>query len=312
MNEKNQILSKLLLSHIILPCLLLTGSIVFKKVNILLAVLTQTVLIIILLSGYWEFLGQKFKWIFYFFIQVLIILYLINIFSGGMCFDILDPVSVILLIIELWLIILLIRIAIVIFYNAGNSVGIYFPFRHGVYLITDGGNSKISRLMNYHYHSSVHRKKKTNKSMLYATDIVKIPKGKRRAFPLKNEDYPVSGENVYCPMEGTVFRIIDNIDDNEPFSGNYPYNTGNTVVIMNKNLYFLLGHLQKGSISVKEDEFVKEGDLLAGAGNSGMSERPHLHMQLMRSENDNYWKGEGVNIRFRNRNLYKNRIIKVN
>jgi hypothetical protein len=312
MNEKNQALLKLLLSHIILPGLLLTGSIIFKKINILLTLMTQTFLIIILLSGYWEFFGQKFKWIFFSFMQILIILNIIYIFSAGVHSEVLNPVSVFLIVIELWLLILLIRIITVIFYHAGDFVGIYFPFRHGVYLITDGGNSRISRLMNYHFHSAIHRKKNTNRSMLYATDIVKTAKGKRKMFPLKNEDYPVFGGNVYCPMEGTVFKTIDNIDDNEPFSGNYPYNTGNTVVVKNKNLYFLLGHLQNGSISVKEGEYVKEGDILAKAGNSGMTERPHIHIQLMRSENENYWKGEGVSIRFRNRNLYKNRIVKVN
>jgi murein DD-endopeptidase MepM/ murein hydrolase activator NlpD len=55
---------------------------------------------------------------------------------------------------------------------------------------------------------------------------------------------------------------------------------------------------------------VNAGDQVGEAGNSGMSERPHLHMQLMKSETDEYWKGRGICICYEARNLYKNRIIK--
>ncbi len=54
---------------------------------------------------------------------------------------------------------------------------------------------------------------------------------------------------------------------------------------------------------------VLAGDLIAFAGNSGWTERPHLHMQLIRSDSPNFWFGMGVYIRYRNRNLYKNRIL---
>jgi len=46
------------------------------------------------------------------------------------------------------------------------------------------------------------------------------------------------------------------------------------------------------------------------AGNSGMSERPHIHMQLMKCEGDDYWKGLGISMQFRGKNLYKNRLIR--
>ena len=53
------------------------------------------------------------------------------------------------------------------------------------------------------------------------------------------------------------------------------------------------------------------GNVFIGeAGNSGMSERPHLHMQLMKSDTDDYWKGIGICIRYKNKNIYKNRLIK--
>lgn len=60
-------------------------------------------------------------------------------------------------------------------------------------------------------------------------------------------------------MEGTVFKIVSGIHDNTPFSGNYPYNTGNTVVIRNKDYYFLLGHLKFESFQVQEGERIERG-----------------------------------------------------
>lgn len=118
--------------------------------------------------------------------------------------------------------------------------------------------------------------------MLYATDVVKISNKNSKFMPSTNENYPVFGEAVYCPMEGTVVKVVNDIDDNLPYSGNYPYNTGNTVVIQNNQNYFLLGHLKKGSISVKVGDVLNRNDRLGEAGNSGMSERPHLHMQLIK------------------------------
>jgi len=104
---------------------------------------------------------------------------------------------------------------------------------------------------------------------------------------------------------------VNDIPDNNPYSGNYPYNTGNTIVIKNADLYLLLGHLKQGSILVNEGDTIKANDLIATAGNSGWTERPHLHMQLIKSQSHNYWKGQGISVLFNNRNLYKNRLIKI-
>jgi murein DD-endopeptidase MepM/ murein hydrolase activator NlpD len=147
--------------------------------------------------------------------------------------------------------------------------------------------------------------------MKFATDIVKIDRSKKTFLPPDNEDYPIFEEEVYCPMAGSVIKVENGIEDNIPYSGNYPYNTGNMVVIKNNNYYFLIGHLKKGSIRVKLGDFVQQNDLIAKAGNSGYSERPHIHMQLISSQTDNYWKGLGVNISFQSKNLYKNRQMKT-
>jgi murein DD-endopeptidase MepM/ murein hydrolase activator NlpD len=146
--------------------------------------------------------------------------------------------------------------------------------------------------------------------MLYATDIVRTDKVEKRLFPRENTDYPIFGENVLSPVSGVIFRIVDKIEDNVPYSGKYPYNTGNTVIIRNGNLYMLLGHLKTGSIKVNEGDTIKEKEIIAEVGNSGYSERPHLHMQYIRSETENFWKGKGVSIQYKDRNIFKNRVIK--
>ena len=65
------------------------------------------------------------------------------------------------------------------------------------------------------------------------------------------------------------------------------------------------------SIVVKEGDKVRANDLIGSAGNSGWTERPHLHMQLINSDSENYWKGIGVSVRFKDMNLYKNRLVKI-
>jgi hypothetical protein len=202
------------------------------------------------------------------------------------------------------------KMFIVIFRHDKNRSEIIFPFRQGKYLVTDGGNSKTSRLMNYHFYSPVHMKNKTNYSMLFATDIVRIDNQRRRFLPAQNEDYPIFGEKVFSPVSGVVVRVENSINDNTPYSGGYPYNTGNTIVIRNDSRYFLLGHLKKGSIIVKAGDVISGNDYLAEAGNSGYSERSHIHMQLVECDTENFWKGIGISIAFNNKNLFKNRIIR--
>ena len=71
----------------------------------------------------------------------------------------------------------------------------------------------------------------------------------------------------------------------------------------------LIGHLKKGSIMVNIGDLVKTNDIIAEAGNSGYSERPHIHMQLIQSRNENYWQGSGISLEYLGKNLYKNRMI---
>jgi len=307
--ERSQLILRLITTHLAALPVLLLVSLFVKSDDYLLLIICQSLLIIIYLSGYWEFFGLRFKILYSVSVQILVLLVF-----GWKILSVVNGVNNIILIlflasIQLFLIVELVRVLVVIFLKDKKRHEISFPFKSGKYLITDGGNSKISRLMNYHYYSAIHKKNKTNNSMLFATDIVRIDKAEKPFFPYKNEDYPIFGVEVLSPVNGVIFRIINNIEDNVPYSGGYPYNTGNTVIIRNRNLYMLLGHLKCGSIRVKTGDPVKENDVIAEAGNSGYSERPHIHIQLIESDTENFWKGTGVSIQFKDRNIFKNRVI---
>jgi hypothetical protein len=309
MNERFVTSLKLITSHIVLILLLLAVSGTLSNDGFLPLIITQTVLPILYFSGYWEFFGLRFRRIFCGGIELILIVLIIHGFFKGFSMPANPYLAVILSLTEIYLLIVLTRILIVILKKDSLSVDIEFPFQNGNYLVTDGGNSRISRLMNYHYYSVVHRKNRTNLSMLHATDIVKIRDVRPLWLPLKNEDYPVYNDSVFAPMDGTVVKVLDDIADNEPWSGNYPYSTGNTVVIQKDNYYLLLGHLKKNSTKVKTGDAVRAGDLIAFAGNSGYTERPHLHMQLIDSDSFGYWSGKGICMRYKNSNLFKNRYV---
>lgn len=311
MTERTLLAIKLIVSHIVLILGLTVCSIFVQNDAFLLLTITQTVLSIIFFAGYWEFFGIRFRYVFCAIIQ----LFLLAIFTFKMQPDIYYNSNVYVVIslslVQLLLLYKLSGIFLVIYKKDNPSFEINFPFNQGEYLITDGGNSKTSRLMNYHYYSPVHKRNKTNNSMLFAADIVKVDKAYPSFLPDENGQYPVFGMNIYSPMDGVVVKVEDNIQDNKPYSENYPYNTGNTVVIKKDNYFLLLGHLNFDSIIVRVGDHIKTNELIGRAGNSGWTERPHLHMQLIKSETDNYWMGIGVSIRYKNRKVYKNRYLKV-
>lgn len=309
MNERTAMILKLVSTHIVLPVAVAIAAFLVSGDAFLVNVVAQTILLIIYLSGYWEFFGMKFRRLFPFSLEIILLAQLAYRFKSQTFFEYNLYFADAMFAVEVFLLIQLVRVVVVMLKKDKGMLDIQFSLKGGTFLVTDGGNSGISRLMNYHYWSAVHRNNYTNKSMLYATDIVKIVPPYPSFLPPENTDYPIFDEPVYSPIDGTVVKVENSIVDNRPYSGNYPYNTGNTVVIRKDDLYFLLGHLKEGSVTAKVGDDVSAGQQIARAGNSGMSERPHVHIQLVKSDTDNFWLGTGVGIRYGGRNLYKNRVI---
>ncbi len=94
------------------------------------------------------------------------------------------------------------------------------------------------------------------------------------------------GQEVISAAEGQVITSVDGFDDQVP--GELPpvitleEADGNHVVIDHGNGNFALyAHLIKGSVAVKEGDFVTRGQLLGLVGNTGNTSAPHLHFHMM-------------------------------
>jgi hypothetical protein len=108
-----------------------------------------------------------------------------------------------------------------------------------------------------------------------------------------NESYVSYGEDVYAVADGTVTSTLDTVEAGTP--GTLPANDpvlgpkitienvdGNNVIIdLGEGVWAMYAHLQKGSLLVKPGDDVRKGQKIAELGNTGNSNAPHLHFQLM-------------------------------
>ncbi len=191
-------------------------------------------------------------------------------------------------------------------------VNLAFPFNNGTYALFEGGNGKVSSLMNYHYNASIHKGAHINTSMKYAVDITKLSRWGNDAngfLPMQNEKYAVFNQIVYSPCDGEVADVEDKWPNETPWSGKAPYNVGNHILITSKDFGVLMGHLQKGSILVKSGDTVKMGQPIAQSGNSGWTSQPHLHIQAMKKSSGSFWRWEGLPIFFAGKNPVKNTLF---
>ncbi|MBU3133726.1 M23 family metallopeptidase [Clostridium gasigenes] len=305
--------------NIVLPILISFGLFQFGKGNII-----ETVIYIFFVGNFIFLLFKTAPWEFtnYYSRYVLALIYLIVAFRN--LFMINTGIQGIFDIKVFKDVLVLVPSLILMYFNISSiraskkpedCINLSFPFKDGKYIITDGGDGKISSLLNYHNKAQIHKNGKSNTSMRYATDIAKLNKfgfTVTNCLTKKNKNYEIFNEKVYCPCEATVVEIVNGIEDNIPFSGKYPYNVGNRIILKIDNYYIVMGHLAKDSIAVKVGDRVKSGQQLAIIGNSGLTPRPHLHMQVSKCEDGQYWQGKGVPIFFND--LYypiKNKIIKV-
>jgi murein DD-endopeptidase len=97
----------------------------------------------------------------------------------------------------------------------------------------------------------------------YGADVLAVAGG--RVSDL-NDGLP---ENVGSNEQSTRAITLDNI------AGNY------VILDLDHGRFALYAHLQPGSLRVKLGDKVKAGQVLARLGNSGNSDAPHLHFQLM-------------------------------
>lgn len=116
------------------------------------------------------------------------------------------------------------------------------------------------------------------------------------------EDFPAFGLPVHAPADGIVVTAHDRQRDHRSRNswpwlfGSVVENTlrelrgpaglfGNHVVIDVGGDYVLLGHLRRGSLTVRRGDRVRAGQVVAHCGNSGACTEPQVRLQLMDHRN---------------------------
>lgn len=147
--------------------------------------------------------------------------------------------------------------------------------------------------------------------MRYAVDLVKLDKcgfANKIMRLSDNSDFNIYGEKIYSPVEGEVVMVVADKDDDDPFS-KLPDHYGNRLTIKNGNYYIYLYHLEKDTTVVNVGEKLNVGDYIGRVGNSGHSTKPHLHIHVVYSEEEEYWLGKGIPILFNDKYPVKNCLI---
>lgn len=102
----------------------------------------------------------------------------------------------------------------------------------------------------------------------------------------KNEDYYCFGQPILAPADGTAVKVVDGIADHDPGKpvSDALTQLGNYVMIAHsKNEISMFLRVKDGSINVKRDDKVKQGDVIAECGNSGASPAPLVQYRLLNS-----------------------------
>jgi murein DD-endopeptidase MepM/ murein hydrolase activator NlpD len=136
----------------------------------------------------------------------------------------------------------------------------------------------------------------------FAMDVVELGPWAVEApafLPRRNQAYRIWERTLHAPCDGIVARAVDGVEDNTAFGDHRPYGVGNHVVLRaGSGIVVVLGHLRRGSIRVQAGQAVRAGDELGRVGNSGWTERPHLHCQAMQAVDGDWWHGDAVAMRF--------------
>ncbi|MFD5162612.1 M23 family metallopeptidase [Streptomyces hawaiiensis] len=161
----------------------------------------------------------------------------------------------------------------------------------------------------------------------YAIDILAEPEpGARPAFawlwPLarRPQDFPAFGAPILAVADATVVRAADGQRDHlsrtsllgllylmlvegsvREIRGVHRILGNHLVLDLGDGTHAAYAHLRRGSLTVREGDRVRAGQVLARCGNSGNSSEPHLHFQLMDGSDPDAargvpftWQGIGV------------------
>jgi hypothetical protein len=121
----------------------------------------------------------------------------------------------------------------------------------------------------------------------YAIDFLRVENGSSLAGdPSDNASYFIFGAEVLAAAPGRIVAVRDTVAENDPTLPLPEFDldaaTGNFVVEdIGDGHFALYAHLQPGSVQVRAGERVQRGQALGLVGNTGNSDEPHLHFQVM-------------------------------
>jgi len=123
----------------------------------------------------------------------------------------------------------------------------------------------------------------------YAIDWVRVSEeGAMATGPSDmNNSYPQYGAEILAVAPGEVIKVIDGIPDNaHPPERDIEINlenAGGNMVIqkIGEGRYVAYAHMIPYSIEVREGDMLETGQVIGLLGNSGNSDLPHLHFQLL-------------------------------
>lgn len=150
----------------------------------------------------------------------------------------------------------------------------------------------------------------------FALDINKLGKyrsASKGILSKANTDHYIYSDTIYCPCDGEIVEIKNNIKDNDFGSMNVKSKNGagNFVNInCNNDIFVFIPHMKQFSILVSKGMMVKRGMPLGLVGISGFSQEPHLHIQAAKYDLDSTL--VGIPIIFNGTSLSRNDIIKLN
>jgi hypothetical protein len=144
----------------------------------------------------------------------------------------------------------------------------------------------------------------SSNGMRYSYDLVLVDEKNEISKPdaKDNEDWFAFGATVRAVESGTVVKVVAKHPDDRSFDpkeslvdinallGNY------VVIDHGDGVFSAYAHLKQDSAQVQAGEKVRRGQPIASVGNSGSSNFPHLHFQLMDGADMH---GEGVPALFR-------------
>jgi murein DD-endopeptidase MepM/ murein hydrolase activator NlpD len=129
----------------------------------------------------------------------------------------------------------------------------------------------------------------------FATDWVKVgPDGKLfHGDSTKNQNHYSFRQELLAVGDGVVRRIKTGVADNIPPDVTERMTTetvaGNYVLLqLDSGVFAFYGHMAAGSITVREGQRVRQGEVIGRIGNSGNSTGAHLHFHLMTAPSDGF------------------------